>query len=158
MGKISNFKNKNKERKGKLQDLFMIDSKLLNDALEAMSKALTAFSAEDQERMRRYGKNCISLENEQDHVRDDIISRIFGTESMVFSRPDRMRMVTAMDRIVGQAKKVVFDLEVFTPKVVLRELSVHIDAIGKKTMNIGIMVNELVHRFFEDFDETGSRS
>ena len=153
MGKLKNYKKKNKELKGKLQDLFIRDACLLEDALEAMECALTSFCSYDIERSKRYSKACIDLEDEQDHCRDEIISRIFGTESMVFSRPDRMRMVTAMDRIVGQAKKVMFDLEVYIPENVLRELSVHIEAVGKKTAQIGKMVNKLVAQFFDNFDK-----
>ncbi|UYP46676.1 hypothetical protein NEF87_002961 [Candidatus Lokiarchaeum ossiferum] len=153
MGKLKNYKRSNKELKGKLQDLFINDACLLEDALEAMQFALTAFCAFDMERKKRYSNKCIDLEDEQDQCRDEIISRIFGSESMVFSRPDRMRMVTAMDRIVGQAKKVMFDLEVFTPENPIRELNVHIEAVGKKTAQIGKMVNGLVSQFFDNFDE-----
>ena len=153
MGKLSNYKKKNKELKGKLQDLFITDARLLEDALGAMKCALTAFCAYDMDRKQRYSNQCIALEDEQDHCRDEIISRIFGSESMVFSRPDRMRMVTAMDRIVGQAKKVMFDLEVYTPKETIRELSVHIEAVGKKTAKIGKMVNQMLAQFFDNFDE-----
>ncbi|TFH30223.1 MAG: DUF47 family protein [Promethearchaeota archaeon] len=94
----------------------------------------------------------IELEDEQDACRDEIITRIFGAESMVFSRPDRMRLVTAMDRIVGQAKKVIFDVDVYTPQPPIRELGVHIEAISKKTADIGRMTNDLVNQFFHNFD------
>ncbi|MHA1675428.1 MAG: DUF47 domain-containing protein [Promethearchaeota archaeon] len=152
MGKLSNFKKRNKETKGNLQDLFIHDAKLLESSLESLNLALIAFCNEDLEQRKHYGQIVIGLENEQDTCRDDIIARIFGTESMVFSRPDRMSIVTAMDRIVGQAKKVIFDLEVYTPEQIIRELGVHLEAIGKKTANIGKMTNLLVTEFFHNFD------
>ena len=71
---------------------------------------------------------------------------------MVFSRPDRMRMVTAMDRIVGQAKKVIFDIDVYSPELVIRELGTHIEAIGSKTALIGKMTKKLLEQFFHNFD------
>ena len=152
IGKSNNNKKKKKELKGSLQDLFTYDSKLLGMALTSLSEALIAFCAEDQEKKKHFSKKVIELEDDQDQCRDDIISRIFGAESMVFSRPDRMRMVTAMDRIVGQAKKVIFDIDVYTPDSIIRELGTHIEAIGKKTDLIGKMVGKLVEQFFHNFD------
>ena len=153
IGKLKNFKRKNKELKGSLQDLFIHDAKLLEMALESLSEALIAFCAEDQEKKDHFSKKVIELEDDQDQCRDDIILRIFGAESMVFSRPDRMRMVTAMDRIVGQAKKVIFDIDVYSPKITIRELGTHIEAIGKKTALIGKMTNKLIDQFFHNFDD-----
>jgi len=152
IGKLKNNKKKRKELKGSLQDLFTYDAKLLEMALTSLSEALVAFCAEDNEQKKHFSKKVIELEDDQDQCRDDIISRIFGAESMVFSRPDRMRMVTAMDRIVGQAKKVIFDIDVYTPDLVIRELATHIEAIGKKTALIGKMVRKLVDQFFHNFD------
>ena len=154
IGKLKNFKKKNKELKGSLQDLFILDSKLLEMALHSLSEALIAFYAEDQEQKKHHSFKVIELEDEQDQCRDEIISRIFGSESMVFSRPDRMMMVTLMDRIVGQAKKVIFDLDVYTPELIIRELGTHIEAIGKKTALIGKMLKKLVDQFFHNFDES----
>jgi len=154
IGKLKNLKKKNKELKGSLQDLFIHDAKLLEMSLESLSEALTAFCADDKELKDHFSKKVIELEDEQDQCRDEIISRIFGKESMVFSRPDRMRMVTAMDRIVGQAKKVIFDIDVYSPKLVIRELGSHIEAIGKQTALIGKMSNKLIDQFFQNFDHT----
>ncbi|QEE16928.1 DUF47 domain-containing protein [Promethearchaeum syntrophicum] len=138
--------------KGKLQNLFIHDAKLLEMALKSLSEALVAFCAEDHAQIKHFSIKVINLEDEQDQCRDEIITRIFGSESMVFSRPDRMRMVTSMDRIVGQAKKVIFDLDVYSPKLVIRELGTHVEAVGKKTALIGKMVNKLVDQFFHNFD------
>ena len=138
--------------KGNLQDLFIHDAKLLEMALESLSEALVAFCAQDQAQKKHFSIKVIELEDEQDHCRDEIIKRIFGSESMVFSRPDRMRMVTAMDRIVGQAKKVIFDIDVYSPESIIRELGTHIEAIGKKTALIGKMSKNLVDQFFHNFD------
>ncbi len=154
IGKLKNNKKKKKKLKGSLQDLFVHDAELLEMSLESLREALTAFCAEDQEQKKHFSKKVIELEDEQDQCRDEIISRIFGAESMVFSRPDRMRMVTAMDRIVGQAKKVIFDIDVYTPELVIRELGTHIEAIGNKTALIGKMVNKLVNQFFYNFDHS----
>jgi uncharacterized protein Yka (UPF0111/DUF47 family) len=152
IGKLSNNKKKKKELKGSLQDLFVHDADLLEKALESLHETLIAFCAEDQEKKKHFSNKVIELEDEQDHCRDEIILRIFGSESMVFSRPDRMRMVTAMDRIVGQAKKVIFDIDVYSPKLIIRELGTHIEAIGHKTALIGKMTKKLLEQFFHNFD------
>ncbi len=148
----SNNKKKKKELKGSLQDLFVHNADLLEMALESLHEALIAFCAEDEEKKNHFSKKVIELEDEQDQCRDEIILRIFGSESMVFSRPDRMRMVTAMDRIVGQAKKVIFDIDVYTPDSIIRELGTHIESIGNKTALIGKMTKKLLEQFFYNFD------
>jgi len=130
----------------------MKDASLLKSSIESMNRALIAFCSGDIEEQKHYGNSVIELEDEQDSCRDEIIARIFGTDSMVFSRPDRMRLVTAMDRIVGQAKKVIFDIEVYTPNKIIRELGVHIEAISKNTAAIGKMTDKLVDQFFHNFD------
>ena len=126
MGKIANFKKKSKKKDGSLQDKFIEDAGLLESALEAMATALSAFCENDVDKKQRFSQIVIDIEEDQDQCRDEIIARIFGSESMVFSRPDRMRMVTAMDRIVGQAKKVVFDLEVYHPPEITQGLTIHV--------------------------------
>ena len=75
MAKEAKFKNKKREKREKLQELFIYDAELLENALEAMSQALIAFCSEDEERKVRYSKKCIAIEEEQDDVRDDIIKR-----------------------------------------------------------------------------------
>ena len=152
IGKLNNNKKKKKELKGSLQDLFVRDAELLEMSLDSLHEALIAFCAEDQVQKKHFSKKVIELEDEQDQCRDEIISRIFGAESMVFSRPDRMRMVTLMDRIVGQAKKVIFDIDVYSPKSIIRELGTHIEAIGNKTALIGKMTKKLLGQFFHNFD------
>ncbi|TFH30222.1 MAG: hypothetical protein E4G98_02465 [Promethearchaeota archaeon] len=54
-GKLSNYKKKNKESKGKLQDLFIEDAELLQSALDSMNLALIAFCSEALERQNHYG-------------------------------------------------------------------------------------------------------
>ncbi len=153
MGKISKFKRNNKEKKGKLQDLFGEDVCLLDKVMDALSNSLNAFCEEDAEGKKKYADQVIKIEDAQDQIRDEIIARIFGTESMVFSRPDRMRMVTAMDRIVGQGKKVAHDLMVYNPDPVLRELAIHLAAIGKQIAKMGTMTKVMMDQFFDDFDK-----
>lgn len=153
MGKIANLKKKGKHLQGKLEDLFLADASMLESALEAMATALIAFCDEDHDKKDRFSQITIDIEEDQDQCRDDIIARIFGADSMVFSRPDRMRMVTAMDRIVGQAKSVVFDLAVYTPEKTLPELNIHIIAIAEQTHQIGKITNSMISQFFDNFDE-----
>ena len=143
---------KKKEEKGKLQELFFKDADLLDDALNMMNRAITAFYTGDAENADRWAREMIKIEDEQDHLRDAIIQRLFGNESMVFSRPDRMRLITAMDRIVGQAKKTCLDIQIYTPKFV-PELTGHLLFISSKVAEIGTRTKKLVYALFDDFNE-----
>ena len=155
MGKISNYKNgKKKEKKGKLKALFLQDACLLEKAMDNMAKSIDGFIENDAESKEKYANLVIEIEDEQDHYRDEIITRIFGSESMVFSRPDRMKIVTALDRMVGKAKQIAHDLLVYSPEDVIRELGSHLKAIGGTISKMGTMTKLLVNQFFEDFDES----
>ncbi len=152
MGKIANYKKKNIEKQGKLQELFVEDAILLEKALNSMNSSLKSYCCNEFEQSLQFCKETIKIEEMQDSLRDEIISRIFGSESMVFSRPDRMRIVTALDRIVGQAKKVVHSLDIYIPENFDRELVSHILAISDKIADMGKMTKEITIEFFLDFD------
>ena len=155
LGKISNYKNgKRKERKGKLKALFLQNACLLEKAMENMAKSIDAFVDNDTEIKEKFANLVIEIEDEQDQLRDDIITRIFGSESMVFSRPDRMKIVTALDRMVGKAKQIAHDLLVYSPENVIRELGAHLKAICITISKMGSMTNLLVNQFFDDFDDS----
>ncbi len=155
MGKISNYKNgKKKERKGKLKALFLQDACLLEKAMDNMAKSIDGFVENDSGTKEKYANLVIEIEDEQDHLRDDIITRIFGSESMVFSRPDRMKIVTSLDRMVGKAKQIAHDLLVYSPEDVVRELGAHLKAISATISKMGTMTKVLVNQFFDDFDES----
>jgi len=141
-----------KEKKGKLQEMFFEDADLLDDALSMANQAITAFFSGEAENAEKWAREMIRIEDEQDHLRDAIIQRLFGSESMVFSRPDRMRLITAMDRIVGQAKKTCHDILIYTP-VMIPELIGHILFISKKVAEIGTKTKKLVYALFDDFEE-----
>jgi uncharacterized protein Yka (UPF0111/DUF47 family) len=141
-----------KEKKGKLQEMFFEDADLLDDALNMTNRAITAFFSGEAENAAKWARDMIKIEAEQDDLRDAIIQRLFGNESMVFSRPDRMRLITAMDRIVGQAKKTCLDIQIYTPKFV-PELIGHLLYISSKVAEIGTRTKKLVYALFDDFDE-----
>jgi len=155
LGKISNYKNgKKKERKGKLKELFLQDACLLEKAMDNMAKSIDSFAENDSDSKEKYANLVIEIEDEQDHCRDEIITRIFGSESMVFSRPDRMKIVTAMDRMVGKAKQIAHDLLVYSPENVIRELGAHLRSVALTISKMGTMTKLLVNQFFDNFDDS----
>ena len=155
LGKISSYKNgKRKDKKGKLKALFLQDACLLEKAMDNMAKSIDGFVENNQESKENYANLVIEIEDEQDHCRDEIITRIFGSESMVFSRPDRMKIVTALDRMVGKAKQIAHDLLIYSPEDVIRELGTHLKAIAATISKMGSMTKLLVNQFFDDFDES----
>lgn len=155
LGKISNYTNgKKKEKKGKLKSLFLQDALMLEKAMNYMAKSISGFVENDSDTKEKYANFVIELEDEQDQLRDDIIARIFGSESMVFSRPDRMQIVTALDRMVGMAKQIANDLLIYSPDDVIRELGAHLLAIAATIAKMGSMTNVLVNQFFDDFHES----
>jgi predicted phosphate transport protein (TIGR00153 family) len=155
LGKIANYKNgKKKDKKGKLKSLFLQDACLLEKAMDNMAKSIFAFVENDSETKKAYANEVIKIEDEQDQCRDEIITRIFGSESMVFSRADRMKIVTALDRMVGNAKQIAHHLLIYSPDDVIRELGAHLKAIGVTIAKMGNMTKTLVNQFFDDFDES----
>lgn len=138
--------------KASLQELFNIMAVLTEKALNSMSAAVSAFCQGNNKDMNLNISETIKTEKAQDRVREDIMLRLFGRETMVFSRPDRLKIVRSLDGIVDKAESVVRKLRMHKPEPI-KELYEGINWLGMEAASIGQYLKELIIAVFEDFDK-----
>jgi len=137
-------------KQSKLQDLFEESVILTEKALMNMSKAVKQCCI---------GKNAqdlidetIETEKKQDRVREQILERLFGRETMVFSRSDRLHIIYSLDHIVDKAESIVRKLTMHTPKT-NEEIQNGIIWLGEQTAHVGSLLRELIISIFSDFSK-----
>jgi predicted phosphate transport protein (TIGR00153 family) len=135
-----------------LQTLFNEDAELTEKALNSMSAAVSAFCQGKDKDMNSLIEETIKTEKSQDRIRDDIMLRLFGRETMVFSRTDRLRIVGKLDGIVDKAESIVRKLRMHKPEPI-KELYEGINWLGTEAASIGQYLKELIIAVFEDFDK-----
>lgn len=135
-----------------LQELFNIMATLTEKALNSMSTAVSAFCQGNNKDMNLNIDETIKTEKAQDRVREDIMLRLFGRETMTFSRMDRLRIVSKLDGIVDKAESVVRKLRMHKPEPI-KELYEGIKWLGMEAASIGQYLKELIIAIFEDFDK-----
>lgn len=135
-----------------LQELFNIMANLTEKALNSMSTAVSAFCQGNNKDMNLNINETIKTEKAQDRVREDIMLRLFGRETMTFSRIDRLRIVSKLDGIVDKAESVVRKLRMHKPEPI-KELYEGIKWLGMEAASIGQYLKELIIAIFEDFDK-----
>lgn len=135
-----------------LQELFNIMANLTEKALNSMSTAVSAFCQGNNKDMNLNIDETIKTEKAQDRVREDIMLRLFGRETMTFSRIDRLRIVSKLDGIVDKAESVVRKLRMHKPEPI-KELYEGIKWLGMEAASIGQYLKELIIAIFEDFDK-----
>ncbi|MBN2155413.1 MAG: DUF47 family protein [Candidatus Lokiarchaeota archaeon] len=140
-----------KKQKYSLQDLFDQDADIVKQALQELSNAVHSHCMDDRVSLAKYSEETIALEKRQDRLTEEIIARMFGKETMVFSRPDRIFIIKELDKIVDLAEFAVRKLLLYRPEpnaainLLLEEMSTIIK-------NIGISVEKMIHEVFLDFD------
>lgn len=146
-------KEKNPDlKKEKIQSLFNKAADLTEKALNSMAAAVSAFCQGKDKDMNSYIEETIQTEKEQDRVREDIMLRLFGRETMVFSRTDRLKIVKKLDGIVDKAESIVRKLRMHKPEPI-KELYEGINWLGMKAASIGRHLKDLIIAIFEDFDK-----
>lgn len=135
-----------------LQELFNIMATLTEKALNSMSTAVSAFCQGNNKDMNLNIDETIKTEKAQDRVREDIMLRLFGRETMTFSRMDRLKIVSKLDGIVDKAESVVRKLRMHKPEPI-KELYEGIKWLGMEAASIGQYLKELIIAIFEDFDK-----
>jgi len=135
----------------KLQGLFEESAKLTELALNNMSKAVSQCCG--GQNAQDFIDETIQTEKKQDRVREKILERLFGRETMVFSRSDRLTIVYALDRIVDKAESIVRKLMMHEPKP-HKELQSGIKWMGERTAQIGSLLRDLIVNIFTDFEKS----
>lgn len=118
-----------------LQELFNIMANLTEKALNSMSTAVSAFCQGNNKDMNLNIDETIKTEKAQDRVREDIMLRLFGRETMTFSRMDRLRIVSKLDGIVDKAESVVRKLRMHKPEPI-KELYEGIKWLGMEAASL----------------------
>ncbi|MHA1109710.1 MAG: DUF47 domain-containing protein [Promethearchaeota archaeon] len=140
-----------KKEKTSLQDLFYEDAGITAKALYELSDAIHSFCIDDYDTMRKYSEETISLEKRQDRLNETIIARIFGKETMVFSRPDRIFIVKELDKVVDRAEFAVRKMLLYHPNP-NKEINLILDEMSSLIKNIGALVEQMIKEVFNDFD------
>ncbi|TFG20006.1 MAG: DUF47 family protein [Promethearchaeota archaeon] len=139
-----------KKEKTSLQDLFNEDAEITAKALHKLSEAIHAFCEDDYDTMRAFSEETITLEKRQDRLNETIISRMFGKETMVFSRPDRIFIVKELDKVVDRAEFAVRKMLLFHPKP-NDEINLILDEMSLLVKDIGASVEQMIKQVFNDF-------
>ncbi|QEE16556.2 DUF47 domain-containing protein [Promethearchaeum syntrophicum] len=141
-----------KEKGNSLRYLFYENAELLNQAFQTMCEAVNAYCQNNIKEARKKAEETIAIEKKQDRSREVIIERIFSKETMVFTRPDRLKIIERMDKIVDETEIVVRKLLQFNPTPPA-EL---VEGLGKMAENIGkigIDLKKLIKVILVDFSE-----
>lgn len=140
-----------KKEKTSLQDLFYEDAEITAKALYELSNAIHAFCINDDSAIVKYSEETIALEKKQDRLTEKIFSRMFGKETMVFSRPDRIFIAKELDKIVDRAEFAVRKMLLYHPQP-NREINLVLDEIGPLIKTIGALVEKMIIEVFKDFE------
>jgi uncharacterized protein Yka (UPF0111/DUF47 family) len=140
-----------KKEKTSIQDLFYEDAEITAKALSKLSDAIHAFCIDDYDAMRVYSEETITLEKRQDRLNDTIIARMFGKETMVFSRPDRIFIVKELDKVVDRAEFAVRKMLLYHPNP-NKDINLILDEMSFLINNIGALVEQMIKEVFTDFD------
>ena len=140
-----------KKNKTPLQALFQEDAEITAKALYQLADAIHSQSNDDRTNLVKFSEETIALEKKQDRLSETIIARMFGKETMVFSRPDRLFIVNELDKIVDRAEFAVRKMLLYRPEP-NAELNLILDDISTLIKNIGSLVEQMIIEVFKDFD------
>ena len=126
-----------KKEKTTLQDLFHEDAEITAKALYKLSDAIHAFCSDDYDTMRKFSEETITLEKRQDRLGETIIARMFGKETMVFSRSDRIFIVKELDKVVDRAEFAVRKMLLYHPNP-NKEINPILDEMSSLIKKIGV--------------------
>ncbi|MHA1317404.1 MAG: DUF47 domain-containing protein [Candidatus Heimdallarchaeaceae archaeon] len=141
-----------KKKKPKLQELFIENCLFVEEAFYSMEKAIGSYLNRDFDQAIEKTNETIEIEKKQDRSREEIISRLFSRETMVFSRSDRLSIVESLDRIADKIEIALKNLIIHRCDI-SPELKEGIIKITKLNSKIGKEVKELVIAIFEDFSK-----
>ncbi len=135
-----------------MDELFIDDCNILEDSFHLMNDAVVAFLEGRFDDAETFTKKVISYEKKQDRLSEKIIERLFGRETMVFSRSDRLHIVESLDRIVDKVEIVVRKLVQYR-HTIQGDMAKGINDIAHKNAQIGTKVKELIIAVLEDFEK-----
>ncbi|UYP48189.1 hypothetical protein NEF87_004474 [Candidatus Lokiarchaeum ossiferum] len=145
-----------KAKKKKLQDLYYDGADKIEFALESMYKTIVALCEGNASQMESYAQDTILAEKKSDQIHDQIIDRLFSRESLVFSREDRLFLISQMDEVVDKAEDVVRRGTIYFPTLVPPKLIPRLISICEKGKIIGTLLKKAIKAVFTDFNEASN--
>lgn len=139
--------------KASLQQLFEQGAELIEVALHHMNQAIVALCEQDGQAMHEATQQTILNEKALDKIHDNIVSRLFTREALVFSREDRLYIANGIDEIVDKAEVVVRRASIYTPNHIPQELVPRLIAISERAKIIGTLISEASIAIFYDFQK-----
>lgn len=140
----------------KINDLFKIHADLTELAIILMHEAIISFCEGNLEDMKNKCEETIKIEKKQDRLCEYMITRVFTSETMVFSRSDRVNLIEYLDSIVDEVEMVAQKLLLYAPAkspTILQRLR---DAaiLNRKT---GTAIKQLYYAIMDDFKATTAK-
>ncbi len=135
-----------------LKELFVECSELTKKAFETMKKSVLAYVDGNFSDTQKFAKETISLEKQQDRVKEEFFQRLFSRETMVFSRTDRIQIIENIDKITDK-------IEIVVRKLLLYQVEIHknlregIKEIVDLNEQIGVQVHDMVVNIQDNFQE-----
>ncbi|UYP48648.1 hypothetical protein NEF87_004933 [Candidatus Lokiarchaeum ossiferum] len=135
-----------------MRDLFYDNADLVSQSFRTMQDAVVAYCQNKMEIAHEKAKETIAIEKTQDRSRDEIVKRIFSKETMVFSRPDRLKLVESMDSLCDETEIVVRKLLQHNP-IAPVEISSGLEDMANNIGKIGSKLQGLIKAVLEDFSK-----
>jgi uncharacterized protein Yka (UPF0111/DUF47 family) len=139
--------------KRKLQELYGMMADRVEITLGYLRDAVLAICHNDPAALDQSAKQISAAESESDRIHDEVIRRMHSSETLVFSRQDRLQLIALTDNIIDSADSAVRRLTSYFPRpapeltALFEQLAVIIVQIGKATKN-------MLANLFKDFAET----
>ncbi len=146
---------KGKKQK-KIQDLYYQGADMIENALKSMYQTIVALCEGDADQMEQYAQDTIQTEKKSDEIHDQIINRLFSRETLVFSRQDRLFLISQMDEVVDKAEDVVRRATIYFPTIVPPKLVPRLIAICERGNQIGTLLKNTIKAVFTNFDEASN--
>jgi predicted phosphate transport protein (TIGR00153 family) len=137
----------------KLEELYFKGAKLIEDASISMYNTIVALCEKDIEKMEEFAQKTIHSEKKSDRIHDQIIDRLFSRETLVFSRQDRLYLISQMDEVVDKAEDVVRRATIYFPSTIPSQLVPRLIAVCERGKQIGTLLKNTILAIFKDFDE-----
>ena len=144
------------KKQKKLLDLYYDGADKIEFALESMYKTIVALCEGNAEQMESYAQDTILAEKKSDEIHDQIIDRLFSRESLVFSREDRLFLISQMDEVVDKAEDVVRRGTIYFPTLVPPKLIPRLISICEKGKIIGTLLKNAIKSVFTNFNDASN--
>jgi uncharacterized protein Yka (UPF0111/DUF47 family) len=147
---MSSRRTKDLMYKKKLQELFTLMADRVEITLNYLKEAILAICNNDPIELGRNAALIKEMERKSDRVHDEIIDRMYSKETLMFSRQDRLYIISSTDNVIDGAESAVRRLSSYFP-VSVQELTPLLKEMADLLGKIGVATKELLLLLFKDF-------